>query len=52
MRQLIRLDRALDLVSPFIKPATARPPETALDSCLTGSGRQRDQRSEGRGERP
>jgi hypothetical protein len=39
-------------VRPFINPATARPPETALDSCLRGSGRQRDQRSEGRGERP
>jgi hypothetical protein len=39
-------------VSPFINPATVRPPETALDSCLRGSERQCDQRSEGRGERP
>ena len=38
--------------SPFIKPAAVRPPETALDSCLTGSGRQRERRCEGRGERP
>jgi len=52
MREPIRLGRTLDLVSPFIKPATARPPEPALDSSLMGSGRQRDQRSEGRGERP
>jgi hypothetical protein len=50
MRELIQLDRALDVVSPVIKPATARLPETA-GLRLTGSARQRDQRSEGRGER-
>jgi hypothetical protein len=51
MRELIQLDRALDVVSPVLKPATARLPETA-GLRLTGSARQRDQRSEGRGERP
>jgi hypothetical protein len=51
MRELIRLDRALDTVSPVIKPTTAILPETA-GLRLTGSARQRDQLSEGRGERP
>jgi hypothetical protein len=35
-----------------LEPATARPPKTPAELLLTGLGRQRDQRPEGRGERP
>jgi hypothetical protein len=39
MREFMRCGRALDLVSPFIEPATARPAETALDRhCLRAWG--------------
>jgi hypothetical protein len=34
-----------------LKPATARPAKTPAGLLLTGLGRQRDQRPEGRGER-
>jgi hypothetical protein len=35
-----------------LEPSTARPAKTSAGLPLTGLGRQRDQRPEGRGERP